>query len=654
MPDGFPGVPQGGTFSRSNGSNPGGTAAMTWTLEDAKRLYNIDGWGIGYFGVNAEGHVTVHPTRDPDDGLDLFDLARDLEAQGVGLPLLLRFSDILRTRIESLSERFRSAIKEFEYEGEYTTVFPIKVNQQRHVVEEIAAYGERYGAGLEVGSKPELQAALALNERTDYLIICNGYKDEEFLRLALMGQKLGHKVLIVIEKQGEVDTLLRVAEEMNVVPAAGVRIKLSTTGAGRWSESAGERSKFGLSANELVRLLDKLQSAGRTDILRMIHFHLGSQIPDIRTIKQAMAEVARYYVELRQMGVPIEHVDVGGGLGVDYEGSRSTASGSVNYSIQEYANDIVWSLAEACRENELPMPHIISESGRALTAHHALLLVNVIDLETQLVEPPVEVREEAHALLHDLAATYREIDERRLRDVFHDTAFAKEQTHNHFNSGTMSLRERAEAERIILAIMHRVEELAEKDPEEYSDILPEVSSLLVDRYFCNFSVFQSLPDSWAIDQLFPIMPIHRLNEEPMRLATLQDVTCDSDGKIDIFVGWRKPKPSLELHAFDPEQPYILGIFLTGAYQEILGDLHNLFGDTNAVHIKRTKNGYEVGDLVHGDTVTKVLNYVQYSAQDLVATFRRKVSNATWLTRPEANAFIADYISGLAGYTYLES
>ena len=355
---------------------------MTWTLEDAKRLYNIDGWGIGYFGVNAEGHVTVHPTRDPDDGLDLFDLARDLEAQGVGLPLLLRFSDILRTRIESLSERFRSAIKEFEYEGEYTTVFPIMVNQQRHVVEEIAAYGERYGAGLEVGSKPELQAALALNERTDYLIICNGYKDEEFLRLALMGQKLGHKVLIVIEKQGEVDTLLRVAEEMNVVPAAGVRIKLSTTGAGRWSESAGERSKFGLSANELVRLLDKLQSAGRTDILRMIHFHLGSQIPDIRTIKQAMAEVARYYVELRQMGVPIEHVDVGGGLGVDYEGSRSTASGSVNYSIQEYANDIVWSLAEACRENELPMPHIISESGRALTAHHALLLVNVIDLET--------------------------------------------------------------------------------------------------------------------------------------------------------------------------------------------------------------------------------------------------------------------------------
>jgi arginine decarboxylase len=626
---------------------------MTWTLDDSKRLYNIEGWGIGYFGVNAQGHVTVHPTREPADGIDLYDLAMDLEAQRIGLPLLLRFSDILRTRMEALSERFQTAIREFEYEGSYTTVYPIKVNQQRHVVEEIAAYGARYGAGLEVGSKPELQAALALMERTDYLIICNGYKDEEFLRLALMGQKLGHRVLIVIEKTGEVDTLLRVAEEMDVKPTAGVRVKLSTSGAGRWSESAGERSKFGLNANELVRLLDKLKAVDRLDMLRMVHFHLGSQIPDIRTIKQAMAEVSRYYVELRQLGVGIEYVDVGGGLGVDYEGSRSTASASVNYSIQEYANDIVWSLGEACRESELPMPHIISESGRALTAHHALLLVNVIDLETQIVEPPGEIDEEAHSLLHELAATYREIDERRLREIYHDTTFAKEQTHNHFNSGTMSLRERAEAERIILAILNRVEELAEKDPEEYADILPDVQAVLVDRYFCNFSVFQSLPDSWAIDQLFPIMPIHRLDEEPLRMATLQDVTCDSDGKIDTFVGFRRPRASLELHAFRPDEPYILGIFLTGAYQEILGDMHNLFGDTNAVHIRRTANGYEVGDLVHGDTVTEVLNYVQYSALDLVATFRRKVGNASWLTRAEANAFIADFISGLAGYTYLE-
>ncbi|HET9983184.1 MAG TPA: biosynthetic arginine decarboxylase [Longimicrobiales bacterium] len=626
---------------------------MNWTLDDAKRLYNVDGGGIGYFGINERGHVTVHPTKDPRDGIDLFELAMDLAAQGVGLPLLLRFSDILRTRIETLTDRFHNAIREFEYEGRYTTVYPIKVNQQRHVLEEIVAFGERFGVGLEVGSKPELQAVLALTERTDHLIICNGYKDEEFLRLALMGQKLGHTVLIVIEKNGEVDTLLRVAEEMGVTPTAGVRIKLSATGSGRWSETAGEKSKFGLNASELVRVLDKLESAGRLDLLKMVHVHLGSQIPDIRNIKQAMTEVARFYVELRSLGVNVEYVDVGGGLGVDYEGSRSTASASVNYSIQEYANDIVYSLAEACRENDQPMPHIISESGRALTAHHALLLVNVIDLETQIVEAPGEIPEEAHSLLHDLEATYREIDERSLREVYHDTTFSKEQVQIHFNSGTLSLRERAQAERIVLAIMNRVARLAAQDPEEYGDILPDLKAQLVDRYFCNFSVFQSLPDHWAIDQLFPIMPIHRLDEEPTRHGTLQDVTCDSDGKIDTFVGWRRPKSSLELHAFDRDEPYVLGIFLTGAYQEILGDLHNLFGDTNAVHIRRTASGYEVGDLVHGNTVTEVLNYVQFNAQDLVATFRRKVQNATGLTRAEANAFIADYIAGLAGYTYLE-
>ncbi|MBX6363657.1 MAG: biosynthetic arginine decarboxylase [Gemmatimonadetes bacterium] len=625
---------------------------MTWTLDDAKRLYNVDGWGIGYFGINDRGHVTVHPTKDPNEGIDLYELAMDLAAQGVGLPLLLRFSDILRTRIETLADRFQNAIREFEYEGRYTTVYPIKVNQQRHVLEEIVAFGERFGVGLEVGSKPELQAVLALTERTDHLIICNGYKDAEFLRLALMGQKLGHTVLIVIEKTGEVDTLLRVAEEMGVTPTAGVRIKLSATGSGRWSETAGEKSKFGLNASELVRVLDKLEAAGRLDILRMVHFHLGSQIPDIRNIKQAMTEVARFYVELRSLGVNVEYVDVGGGLGVDYEGSRSTAAASVNYSIQEYANDIVYTLAEACRENDQPMPHIISESGRALTAHHALLLVNVIDLETQIVEAPGEIPEDAHSLLHDLEATYRDIDERSLREVYHDTTFAKEQVQIHFNSGTLSLRERAQAERFVLAIMNRVARLAVKDPEEYGDILPDLKAQLVDRYFCNFSVFQSLPDHWAIDQLFPIMPIHRLDEEPTRHGTLQDVTCDSDGKIDTFVGWRRPKPSLELHAFNRDEPYILGIFLTGAYQEILGDLHNLFGDTNAVHIRRTAAGYEVGDLVHGDTVTEVLNYVQFNAQDLIATFRRKVQNAA-LTRAEANAFIADYIAGLAGYTYLE-
>jgi arginine decarboxylase len=614
----------------------------------------VEGWGIGYFDINEKGHVTVSPSKDAGPALDLFDIATDMEAQGVGLPLLLRFSDILRTRIETLGDRFATAIREYGYEGAYTTVYPIKVNQQRHVVEEIVEYGERHGVGLEVGSKPELQAVLALQERADHLIVCNGYKDEEFMRLALMGQKLGHKVLIVIEKISEVEVLLRVAAEMGVEPTAGVRIKLSATGAGRWSETAGEKSKFGLNSAQLVKVIDMLKAAGKLDALKLIHFHLGSQIPDIRNIKLAMTEVARYYVELRQLGVGVEYVDVGGGLGVDYDGSRSTSSASVNYSMQEYANDIIYSLAEACRENEVVMPHVISESGRALTAHHALLLINVIDLETQSPEEPHPVGEDDHALVHELAGVLRELNARRVHEVYHDATFLKEQLVVHFNSGTLSLRERANGERYWLAIMNRVAQLAAKDPEEYEDILPELEAILIDRYFCNFSLFQSLPDSWAIDQLFPIMPVHRLDEEPTRRGTLQDVTCDSDGKIDHFVGWRKSKPSLELHAFRHGEPYVLGIFLTGAYQEILGDLHNLFGDTNAVHIKLTETGYEIGDLVHGDTITEVLNYVQFNTQDLISTFRRKIANAgSRITRAEANAFIADYIAGLAGYTYLE-
>jgi arginine decarboxylase len=627
---------------------------MAWTLDDARDLYNIDSWGIGYFGINEKGHVTVHPTKDPGKGLDLFEVAMDLEAQEVGLPLLLRFPDILRLRIDTLYEKFGIARKEFEYAGDYTLVYPIKVNQQRHVLEELVALGENHGVGLEVGSKPELQAVLALTERTDHMIVCNGYKDEEYLYLALMGQKLGHEVMIVMEKISEVDLLLKVADEMGVTPSAGIRIKLSSAGVGRWSDTAGEKSKFGLSASELMRVVERLRAAGREDILKLVHFHLGSQIPDVRYIKQAMTEVARYYVELRQLGLDITHVDVGGGLGVDYDGSRSTGTASVNYSIQEYANDIVYALAEACREHELPMPHIISESGRALTAHHALLLVNVIDLETQIVEVPESIPDEMHPLVHELLETYQSVDKRSVREVYHDTTFAKEQIRTLYNSGVLGLEGRAYAERLYLGIMNRVKAIMEQDPEEYEDSLPELEAILIDRYFCNFSLFQSLPDSWAIDQLFPIMPIHRLNEKPTRRGTLQDVTCDSDGKIDQFIGWRTTQPSLELHPFQHDEPYILGIFLTGAYQEILGDLHNLFGDTNAVHLFLTEDGgYEVGGIVHGDTVTEVLEYVQFDPQVLVATFRKKVRNARGLSRSDANAFIADYIAGLAGYTYLE-
>ena len=631
-----------------------------WTIESARSLYNIEGWGIGFFDINEAGHVVVRPDREKTEReLDLFELANDLEEQGVGLPLLLRFSDILRSRIESLNERFSHARAEFAYEGGYTTVYPIKVNQQRHVVEEIVEFGKIAGVGLECGSKPELQAVLGLAEHTDHMIVCNGYKDEEFMRLALMGQKLGHQVFIVLEQLSEVDVLLQVADELGVTPTAGVRIKLYSEGSGRWAKSGGEKSKFGLSTAQLVKLVDRLKNEGRLDILKLIHFHLGSQITDIRYIKAGLQEVSRYYAELRGLGVDITHVDVGGGLGVDYDGSNSTSQASVNYSLQEYADDVIYTIAEACRQHELPMPHIISESGRALTAHHALLLLSVIDVESQADNAVPELTDEHPTLLHEMAADYaslskQRVSRKRVREVYHDATFDKERAQEFFNSGVLTLRDRAIAEQIYLSTIAVVAKIAQRDRDEYSDIIDDLEATMVDRYFCNFSLFQSLPDSWAIDQIFPIMPIHRLNEEPTRRGTIQDVTCDSDGKIEKFIGDRTPRPSLELHPFNDGDPYIIGIFLTGAYQEILGDLHNLFGDTNAVHIRLSPTtGYEVTDLVHGDTVTEVLAYVQFRASDLLATFRRKVANATSLARQEANTFIAEYIAGLEGYTYLE-
>ena len=629
-------------------------SAPAWTTEDSRVLYNVESWGIGFFGVNERGHVVVRPDKTrPERELDLYELAMDLAEQGVKLPLLLRFSDILRSRIETLSQRFKNAMEEFEYDGGYTLVYPIKVNQQRHVVEEIVQFGASCGVGLECGSKPELQAVLALSESSDHMIVCNGYKDEEFMRLALMGQKLGHEVFIVIEQVSELDVLLRVADEMGVVPTAGVRIKLFSGGFGRWAESGGEKSKFGLSASELVAVIEKLRAAGRLDVLRLIHFHLGSQITDIRYIKGGLQEVARFYAELHAAGVNVTHVDVGGGLGVDYDGSGSTTPASVNYSVQEYANDIVYTLAEACKEGGLPMPHIISESGRALTAHHALLLLDVIDVESQQASHLPVLSEDDHAVLHELKAGYETVSSRSVREVYHDATFLKERMHALFNSGVLSLSGRAMAEQLYNATMNEIARIAQRDREEYSDIIEDLEAQLIDRYFCNFSVFQSLPDSWAIDQLFPIMPIHRLDEEPSRRGTLQDITCDSDGKIDRFTGGKHGRPSLELHPVREGEPYILGIFLTGAYQEILGDLHNLFGDTNAVHIRLAPSGYAVTDLVHGDTVTEVLAYVQFRASDLLAMFRRKVSAAKTLTRQESNAFIADYVAGLEGYTYLE-
>jgi arginine decarboxylase len=636
---------------------------MPWSIEAARDIYNIEGWGAGFFDINAKGHVVVradkaHPQRE----LDLYELGCDLQEQGVALPVLLRFSDVLKSRIEAVSAAFESAMREFDYRGGYTTVYPIKVNQIRRVVEEIVKYGSPHGVGLECGSKPELQAVLALSEATDHTIVCNGYKDAEFMRLALIGQKLGHEVFVVIEQLSEIDVLLQAADEIGVTPTAGVRIKLASAGFGRWAQSGGEKSKFGLTPQQLVKAVDMLRERGRLDVLKLIHFHIGSQISDIRYIKAALQEVSRYYAELRQMGVDITHVDVGGGLGIDYDGTNSTANASVNYTVQEYANDVIYILGEACREQDLPMPHVISESGRALTAHHALLLINVIDVESQAEPPLPALGDDDHAFLHDMLADYEDVSRpavkhRRVIEAYHDAVFDRGRAQDLFQSGVLSLRGRAWAEQIYLRIVNAVALRAQQDPDEYSDIASDLEGTLVDRYFCNFSLFQSVPDHWAIDQLFPIMPIHRLNEEPTRRGTLQDVTCDSDGKIDRFVGGngRSAKTSLELHRFRDEDPYILGIFLTGAYQEILGDLHNLFGDTNAVHIRLSESGqgYEITELVRGNTVTDVLNYVEYGAGELLTTFRRKVAGADNLTRLEANTFIAEYVAGLEGYTYLE-
>ena len=634
--------------------------ATGWTIDSARALYNVEGWGAGFFDVNESGHVIVRPDKErPDRIIDLYEITNDLEEQGIALPVLLRFSDILRSRIEALTTRFEQAREEFGYNGGYTTVYPIKVNQQRHVVEEIVEFGKSHRVGLECGSKPELQAILGLAENTEHIIVCNGYKDEEFMRLALMGQKLGHQVYIVIEQLSEIDVLLQVADERQVTPTAGVRIKLASRGFGRWKESGGEKSKFGLNAAQLMQAIDKLRALNRLDMIKLVHFHLGSQITDIRFIKLGLTELTRFYVELRNLGLDITHLDVGGGLGVDYDGTNSTSDASVNYSLQEYANDVVYTLAEACREHEIPMPHIISESGRALTAHHALLLIKVIDVESQADRPVPELTDDDHQLLHEMLADYRDasrknVSKRRVREIFHDLTFDKERAQEMFNSGVLSLRERALAEQLYFATLNVLARYIERSRDDFDDIVTDLDATLVDRYFCNFSLFQSLPDSWAIDQLFPIMPIHRLDEEPRRRGTIQDVTCDSDGKIDRFVGAKSGEPSLELHDFRDGEPYMLGVFLTGAYQEILGDLHNLFGDTNAVHIRLAQNsGYDVTDLVHGDTVTEVLNYVQFRASDLLQTFRRKVAAAKSLSRQEANTFIADYVAGLEGYTYLE-
>ena len=628
-----------------------------WTIEEAREHYNIRGWGAGYFDINAKGNIVVRPNRKNKHDIDLKNLVDDIQSKGYSLPVLIRFSDILKASIANLANSFQRSIDEYKYNGKYHGVYPIKVNQQRQVVEEIVKFGQPYNIGLEAGSKPELHAILAILDNPEALLVCNGYKDESFIRLALMSQKLGKKVFIVVEKLNELSLIDKVAKDLGVKPNIGLRIKLLSTGQGRWSSSAGEYSKFGLNSIELMEALQIAKDNSILDCIKLIHFHLGSQVTNIRRIKSSLQEVGRFYSELMKFGCNIEHIDVGGGLGVDYDGSRSTFASSTNYSVQEYANDVVYHLLEICNKENLPHPNIISESGRAMTAHHSILVVNVLDV-TSFPEwsNTIEVKDDAPEVVKEIFYVLDSTSNKNLIESWHDAVHLKEEAQNQFLLGIISLENRALSERIFWGICRKIEQLSSR-LKFMPDEIRSLKTTLADKYFCNFSVFQSVPDSWAIDQVFPVVPIYRLNEEPSRDATLEDITCDSDGRIDNFIGsHRGTERTLRVHNLEPGETYPLCIFLTGAYQEILGDLHNLFGDTNTVHVSLNEDGtlnYE--QIIEGEDVTDVLDYVQFSADELAGRIDGFLIGCVQrgiVTQKEANDFSNLYKEGLEGYTYL--
>jgi len=626
-----------------------------WTTADAADLYEIARWGNGYFSVRSDGHLLVHPDRTAGRSIDLKQLVDRLEMRGIDLPILLRFGGILQDRLGQLHRAFAVAIQDSEYQGDYCCVYPIKVNQQRQVVEEVLEYGRPYHFGLEAGSKPELLAVVAL-AGNDTPIICNGFKDSEFIETVMLAHKIGRHIIPVVERFSELQLILDQAEKLGVRPRIGMRTKLATRGAGRWQGSGGFRSKFGLTASELLAGLDLLRERGMEDCLQLLHFHQGSQITNIRHIKAALNEAARVYTELARRGAGLKYLDVGGGLGVDYDGSQTNFESSVNYSLQEYANDVVYQVKNACDEAGVPHPTIISESGRAIVAYHSVLVFSVLGVSEQgrhleVVEPPAE----AVQPVNDLMETYQNINVRNLLESFHDAQQALDTAISLFSSGYLPLDQRAAVEGLYFAICRRIVKLS-KQLEFVPEELEGLASTLSDTYFCNFSLFQSMPDSWAIKQLFPVMPIHRLNERPTRQAVLGDVTCDSDGKIDQFIDRRDVKRTLPVHPPDAG-PYYLGAFLLGAYQEILGDLHNLFGDTNAVHVSLDEKGDVVLDaVIKGDTVREVLNYVEFDANQLVQRLRQSIEHAVREGRigdGHAGRFLKFYEEGLGGYTYLE-
>jgi len=626
---------------------------QAWTIDDAARLYQLDGWGNGFFSINAQGNLQAVP--DGEHSIDLMELLERLRLQDLSAPLLIRFSDILRTRMGQIHHRFAIAREESGYQGRYFGVYPIKVNQQRQVVEEIVEFGSDFNWGLEAGSKPELHATLAMLEDVEGLIVCNGYKDREFIELAMIGRKMGKRVYIVVEKANELELILQLAEQLDVEPLIGLRCRLAASSRGIWEESGGDKSKFGLSASELTGAVSRLQQAGRLHCLKLLHFHIGSQVPQIRRIKEAVQEAARFYVEMRRLGAPIELMDVGGGLGVNYDGSISSNVTSVDYSLQEYANDVVWTMKHVCDEAGLPHPDIISESGRALVAHHAVLIINVLGISQRLSgQAPSEPAADAPMQLRQLWQTWREIDEISPREALHDVLALREDVNRLFTLGHCSLKERAQADALYWSLLALL--IDRLDVGEVEALIPGIRRQMADRYFLNFSLFQSLPDAWGIGQVFPVMPIHRLNEVPDTQAILVDVTCDSDGKIERFPLHEGLSETLPLHSLAPGEEYYLGIFLTGAYQEILGDLHNLFGDTHAVHVRLDDGGYELEQVVEGESVSEVLDYVQFHETALTDRMRRQLNMARSqgrLTAREATAFLNFYREGLKGYTYLE-
>jgi arginine decarboxylase len=622
-------------------------------IQQARDTYNIAHWGDGYFDINEKGHVVAYPDGDrTKSGIDLALLIKEIRQAGLSLPILVRFTDILKHRLRALQQAFAVAMHEQDYKGGYLSVYPIKVNQQRRVVETLLGHGGR-SMGLEAGSKPELLAVLALSAQPDSVVICNGYKDREYIRLALIGQQLGHRVYIIIEKLSELDLVLEESAKLDVMPVVGVRVRLASIGAGKWQNTGGEKSKFGLTATQVLQVVERLRASKQLSSLQLIHCHLGSQIANIRDIQRGMSECARFFAELCQLGVPINCVDVGGGLGVDYEGTRSRSFCSMNYSVQEYANNVVDVLKQMCDEKKLPHPQVITESGRALTAHHAMLILNIIDAEKTAVSlPTCPTDASSPRVIQALWQAIQHLNERSVLEVYHEATHGLVEAQNLFTHGLVSLAERAQAEQMYTAICLKIRDLLQPQHKAHREIIDELNEKLADKLIANFSLFQSLPDIWAIEQIFPLMPLSHLNEPLTARGVLQDMTCDSDGRIDYYVDGQDLQTTLPLPPYHEENPYCLGVFLVGAYQEILGDMHNLFGDTDSVHVELTDNGYRLEEPVRGDTVADVLRYVHFEKTALLLSYRKQLAE-TNLSPVQRENYFTELQAGLNGYTYLE-